>query len=178
MQMTIENELIDNMLSEVYTEHREQHADKYIDHYLEQYRIYLHIFNNLSDRRQKANEFFLGLNTAIMAIMGYIESKEVVHISAIFILVPFVGIAICYCWYEMILSFRQLNRAKFQVIHTLEKKLPISLFGTEWELLGKGQDDKKYIPLSRIEKKIPIIFIILYLILFLINSPIATLFHF
>ncbi|MCX6757764.1 MAG: hypothetical protein NTZ44_02710 [Candidatus Nomurabacteria bacterium] len=178
MRMTIENEEIDNILSEVYTEHKEQHADRYIDHYLEQYRIYLHIFNGLSERRQKANEFFLGLNTAIMAIMGYIETKEVVHISAIFILVPFVGIAICYCWYQMILSFRQLNRAKFKVIHSMEKKLPASLFGAEWKLLGEGKDDTKYIPLSRLEKRIPIIFIILYLILFFINSPIASFFHF
>lgn len=178
MQMTIENEEIDNILSEVYTEHRENHADKYIDHYLEQYRIYLHIFNNLSDRRQKANEFFLGLNTAIMAIMGYIESKDMPHASAIFILVPFVGIAICYCWYQMIISFRQLNRAKFKVIHSMEKKLPAALFSTEWQLLGEGKNIRKYLPLSRIEKKIPIIFIILYLILFIVNSPIAIFFHF
>lgn len=177
MNMTIENEEIDNILTEVYTEHKENHADRYIDHYLEQYRIYLHIFNNTSDRRQKSNEFFLGLNTAIMAIMGYIETKDVPHAPIIFTLVPFVGIAICYSWYQIIMSYRQLNRAKFKVIHQMEKKLPASLFGTEWFLLGGGKDRSKYYPLSLIERRIPIIFVILYLIIFIVNSSLISLFN-
>lgn len=172
--MEIEHDHIDNMLISTYTEHREKHPDKYIDHYLEQYRIYLHIFNNTSDRRQKTNEFFLGLNTAIMGIMGYVEAKTISESPIIFLFVPFVGIAICICWYWLIHSFSQLNRAKFKVIHTLEKKLPVSLFATEWELLGKGKDVSKYYPISHIERFIPIIFIILYSVILLFNSP---LFH-
>jgi hypothetical protein len=70
------DEEIDELLLATYTEHKEEHADRYVDHYLEQYRIYLHIFNDTSNRRQKSNEFFLGLNTAIIALMGYIETKD------------------------------------------------------------------------------------------------------
>ncbi len=166
------------MLLAIHTEHRDQHADKYIDHYLEQYRIYLHMFNTVSDRRLKTNEFFLGLNTAIMAIMGYIETKEIPHASIVFTLVPFVGIAVCYCWYEIIISFRQLCRAKFKVIHEIEKKLPASLSRTEWSILGDGKDSKKYRPLSQIEKRIPITFILLYLVIFFVNSPLMEFFNF
>lgn len=176
--MSMDGKEIDNILTGIHTDHKENHADKYIDHYLEQYRIYLHMFNTVSDRRLKTNEFFLGLNTAIMAIMGYIETKIVPHASIVFILVPFVGIAICYCWYEIIISLRQLCRAKFKVIHQVEQKLPVSLFKTEWILLGEGKNAKKYVPLSKIEKRIPIIFIVLYIIIFLFNSPIAGLFNF
>lgn len=176
--MTIENEEIDNILTRTYTEHKDQHAEKYIDHYLEQYRIYLHIFNNTSEYRHKTNEFFLGLNTAIMGIMGYLETKEVSHAPIIFILAPLVGVAICFCWYRLILSWSQLNRAKFKVIHALERKLPAALFETEWKLLGKGKDKSKYRPLSSIEKYIPIIFIMLYLIILLANSPILDILGF
>lgn len=161
---------IDNLLLLKNTEHKENHKEKYIDHYLEQYRIYIHVFNSLSDRRQKSNEFFLGLNTAIIGMLGYLETKSISHNeSVIFLVAPFVGMGICFCWYRLILSYKQLNQAKFKVIHRLETKLPASLFETEWELLGRGKDMKRYRPLSSIEKNIPAIFIVLYILIFVTN---------
>lgn len=146
--------------------------NKYIDHYLEQYRIYLHIFNSTNDRLSKANDFFLGLNTAIIGVLGYLETKGATsNGSIIFSFAPFVGIAICYCWYKIISSYRQLNRIKFKVIHEIEKKLPISLFEKEWELMGKGKDKNKYNAKSKIERKIPIIFIVLYIVIFITGIP-------
>ncbi len=173
--MNIVGDQIDSLLIATNTEHKEAYADRYIDHYLEQYRIYLHIFNNTSDRRQKTNEFFLGINTAIMGIMGYFETKEIPNAPVMFMLIPLVGIAICFCWYRLIISFSQLNRAKFKIIHTLEKKLPANLFESEWHLLGQGKDKSKYYPVSHIERFIPIIFILLYIIIFLFNSDIFKL---
>lgn len=175
--MDMDKQKIDNMLDATHAKHGEEYSDRYLDHYLDQYRIYLHIFNSTSDHRHKSNEFFLGLNTAIMGIMGYIETKEIAHAPIIFILVPLVGIAICACWYRLILSFTQLNRAKFKVIHEMERKLPVALFETEWQILGKGKDPRKYRPLSHIEKYIPVIFIVLYIIIFLVNSPMLKIFQ-
>lgn len=160
---------IDNLLYQRYTEHLDNHADRYIDHYLEQYRIYIHVMNTASERRLKANEFFLAINTAIMGILGYFEIKGPVEKSVLIMMVPFVGIAICYCWYFIINSYGQLNRAKFAVLHSTEKKLPLALFETEWNLLGNGKDKKKYRPLSGTEKLIPIIFSILYILIFVAN---------
>lgn len=169
--MSIEREEIDNLLYVRNTDHHDNHADRYIDHYLEQYRIYIHVFNTTSERRLKSNEFFLGINTAIMGILGYLEAKGTIDRPIIFMMVPFVGMAICYCWYKIINSYRQLDRAKFSVIHSAEKKLPLALFETEWEVLGKGKNRKKYLPLSSIEKLIPVIFTVLYILIFLANFP-------
>jgi hypothetical protein len=146
--------------------------NNYENHYLEQYRMYLHILNTAGDRRNRSNEFFLGLNTAIIGVLGYLETKELTNDSStIFLFAPFVGIAICYCWYQIIISYKKLHRAKFKVLHSIEGKLPLSLFKTEWELLGKGTDDSKYIKISSIEKRIPIIFIILYSLIFFAKLP-------
>lgn len=174
--MEIEGNQIDSLLIPPYTEHEVKNPDRYLEHYIEQYRLYLHIFNNTSDRRQKTNEFFLGINTAIMGIMGFFETKEIPNAPVMFMLIPLVGIAICFCWYRLIISFSQLNRAKFKIIHTLERKLPAKLFESEWMLLGKGKDNSKYFPISHIERFIPIIFIILYIIIFVFNSPFIKLF--
>ena len=147
--------------------HREGNTDQALDHYIDQYRIYMHIFNATNDRRWRSNEFFLGINTAIMGILGFLESKGTVEQPVIFILVPFVGIAICWCWYRIISSNRSLCRAKFKVVHEMERKLPLSLFETEWHLLGAGKDRNKYYPLSLIERNIPIIFTVLYILIFI-----------
>ncbi len=163
----MEIEQIDNLL----ISNNDDHKDTYEGHYLEQYRIYLHIFNSTGDRRQKSNEFFLGINAAIIGILGYVETKTLPHSSIVFVLIPFVGMGICYFWYRMILSYKQLNRAKFKVIHTVERKLPLSLFETEWNLLGKGKDRSKYYPLSHIEKNIPLMFISLYIIILIVSLP-------
>ena len=167
---------IDNLLYSraAHNKDGEDKSDKYFDHYLEQYRIYLHIFNSTNDRSSKSNDFFLGLNTAIIGVLGYLETRSSMSTnggSTIFLFAPFVGIAICYSWYQMISSYRQLNRAKFKMIHKVEKDLPISLFETEWEILGKGKDRTKYYPLSLIERKIPIIFIALYIAIFFTKLP-------
>ena len=170
----MEKDEIEGLLFSQNTLHKENHAEQYIDHYLEQYRIYLHIFNSTNDRRQKSNEFFLGLNTAIIGMLGYIETKNIApHESVIFFVAPLVGIGICFCWHQIIRSYMQLHRAKFQVIHSLERKLPAALYETEWEILGKGRDPKKYRRLSAVERNIPIIFITLYVLIFLSNLPLG-----
>ncbi len=167
----MEKEEIDSLLYSRNTLHKEQYADRYIDHYLEQYRLYLHIFNATNDRQLKVNEFFLGVNTAIIGILGYLEGKGVVERPVIFLMVPLVGIAICYCWYRIIHSYKQLNRTKFLIIDSVELKLPLSLFSTEREILGQAKENKKYRSFSSSEIFIPIIFSILYSIIFISNFP-------
>ena len=168
----MDKDQLDSLLYSRVHHYKDDKSDNYIDHYLEQYRIYLHIFNSTSDRRNRANEFYLGLNTAIIGILGYLETKDLTNSSSvIFLFAPFVGIAICYCWYQIIISYKQLHRAKFKVIYSVEEKLPISLFRTEWEFLGKGLDYTKYRKISSVEKNIPIIFIVLYAVIFGVNLP-------
>jgi len=72
------------------------------------------------------------------------------------------GIVICYFWYRIIFSYKGLNTGKFEVIHAIESKLPLSLYDTEWEVLGRGKEKNKYWPFSHIEIKIPWVFIFLY----------------
>lgn len=160
---------IDNLLFNRDNDKIKEAKDPFVDYCLEQYRIYLHVFNSTNERRQKSNEFFLGLNAAIIGILGYVETKSIPNANVIFMLVPFVGISIGYCWYKIIKSYSQLDRAKFKVIHAVEQKLPIALFETEWNLLGKGKDKKKYRPLSDTEKIIPITFILLYIVILMLS---------
>ncbi len=142
------------------------YGDKYIEHLLEQYKIYINAAEKISDRRQKANEFFLGLNSALVTLLGFFAAKTPENeIRSLLILSSTAGILMCYLWYRMVLSYKGLNSGKFKVIHMIEARLPLALYDTEWEMLGRGKDKSKYCPFTHIELWVPWIFIFIYIIL-------------
>ncbi len=150
----------------------DKYGDKYIEHLLEQYKIYIASAEKISDRRQKANEFFLGLNTALVALLGFMATKiSQGEITSILIFASIAGMTMCYLWYRIILSYKGLNGGKFKVIHAIEARLPLALYDTEWEMLGRGEDRKTYWPFTHIELWVPWIFICIYSILFLSILP-------
>jgi len=84
-------------------------------------------------------------------------------------LISIAGMLICYSWYRLIRSYKDLNSGKFKVVHEIEKLLPISPFDDEWEILGRGKDKTKYLPFTKIEMWVPWIFFTLHAIIFLMS---------
>lgn len=128
---------------------------------LEQYKLYVDTAEKVSDRRQSSNNFFLTLNSVLLAFTGFLTSLSFKFWHAILALA---GICIALLWLLTLKSFRNLNRGKFKVIHCLEEQLPIKLFKDEWRYLGEGKDKKKYLKLSVVEQGVPIVFMILYIL--------------
>ena len=58
-------------------------------------------------------------------------------------------------------SYSTLNRGKFDVINEIEKQLPAKGFTIEWELM----EVYKYQKLTKVEKKVPLIILIISIIL-------------
>lgn len=143
-------------------------SEDYLKYLFEQYRLYIESAERISDRRQKANEFFLALNTAILSVIGFLIGRgESVMPPFFYILIGLGGVIICYFWYRIVRSYKGLNSGKFDVIHAVETKLPLSLYDTEWEILGRGNDRDKYWPFSHIELNIPWVFIVFHSFVFL-----------
>jgi hypothetical protein len=70
-------------------------------------------------------------------------------------------------------SYRQLSTGRFEILHMIERKLPLAVYTAEWKALGEGKDPEKYRQLTTAEKRVPLIFtglyfcvIALYLLLF------------
>ena len=159
----MDSEKIEQML---FASTNEKYGDKYVEHLLEQYKIYINSEEKISDRRQKSNEFFLTLNSALVVLLGFIGTKgKGMKIDYILLLASVSGIAICYLWYRIIYSYKCLNSGKFKVIHAIEKRLPLALYDTEWEALERGKNKKTYWPFSHIELFIPRIYTAIYLII-------------
>ena len=157
----------------------EKYGDRYIEHLLDQYKLYVNATEKISDRRQKTNEFFLGLNTALVALLGFVSTKtNETELFGILVLSSIAGVTVCYLWYRIIRSYKGLNDAKFKVVHAIESRLPLALYDTEWEMLGRGEDKNLYWPFSHIELKVPIIFMGIYVVLILSILPWRTIFSF
>lgn len=140
-------------------------SGKYQDHLLEQYKLYVEMADRISQRRSLANTFFLTLHTLILGATGFVYEKGDIAAGKYFMIIPLLAVlALCYAWWRLVRSYRQLNTAKFKVIGEFEKRLPASPYwSAEWNALGQGKDPKLYTPLTVIENWVPAIFSVLYI---------------
>jgi hypothetical protein len=146
--------------------------------FMEQYKLYLEMLDNISERRQHANNFFLTVNTGVCAFIGYIFSKDAaIEFRSFFWFVPVAGILLSYFWYRLIRSYRDLNTAKFKVVHLMEQRLPLAPYHTEWLALGEAKDPKRYVPFTHLEIWIPRSFMLMYAVLIIYMIPWRSIFH-
>jgi len=144
-----------------------RHTDKtygesFKAHLFEQYKLYVESAERVSERRASANNYLLTVNAFLVTLYGILATSE--HKSYWTILVPLAGVLVSFTWYLIIISYRNLNRVKFQLIHELEQHLPAALYDYEWKKAEKGRG-KAYRPLTDLERFVPIVFIVLYGIL-------------
>src|SRR5882724_11013931 len=91
--------------------------EKYQAHLLEQYKLYVEMADRVSQRRLTTNSYFLSINSALLAFVGYIMSKPLNDVSAYLWLVGGAGIVLSLLWFNIITSYRDLNTAKFKILH-------------------------------------------------------------
>ena len=144
----------------------DKYGDKYKEHLLEQYKLYVEMADRISGRRQTANSFFLSINTAIVAFVsdvGLCAGKG----ANFYWVISCAGMVLCFFWYRMIRSYKDLNSAKFKVIHEMEAKLPFAPYDLEWDKIGRGDDKKLYLPFTHIEINVPWVFFAIHALVFL-----------
>jgi hypothetical protein len=142
-----------------------EYGDSYKADYLSMYQDYVASADRISERRHTANSFFLTANAALLGITGYLAGNgaELMWAAAL------AGILFSFTWKRLILSYRSLNTAKFKVIHMLEKKLPFAAYDEEWVQLKQGKFSNVHTPFSQIETGMPVAFLILHSVVFVIN---------
>lgn len=153
----------DTLFNKGSTESTYSKNGKYQAHLLDQYKLYVEMTDRISSRRQSANSYFLAINTALIGFVVHATTKDA---NSHLWLIPVAGIAISFLWYRLIVSYRDLNTAKFKIIHAIEKRLPLSLYGAEWEAVGFGESPKSYLPFTHVETGVPWIFILSHVVLF------------
>ncbi len=147
---------------------KKTYGSLYQQHYLEQYKLYVNGVEKISDRRESANKYFVTINSALLVVSGFVvqytHSKQHMLLSGLALL----GVIVCVIFGFLINSYKQLNTAKFKMLHEIEVSLPIELYKKEWDVLGNGKNRRKYYPFSHIERLIPVIFAVAYIAILVI----------
>jgi hypothetical protein len=130
----------------------------------EQYKLFVDTMERVVNRRQTAHNFFLSANGFVFTVVGFIakDLKESPFFAFPIVAVCIVGVILSFTWYRLCRYYGLLNGGKFKVIHLLEQYLPARLFWAEWVALGKGNDPQKYQSFSRVEARMPIVFLVCY----------------
>jgi hypothetical protein len=154
------------MKSNLFKVDEKEYGVNFKQHLFEQYKIYIESIEEISNRRQHANNYFVTINAALISLIGLLcQFKIIENIFWMKLLIAVVGMMICVIFWFLVHSYKQLNAGKFKVLHEIENLLPLALYQYEWEILGKGENNKIYYPFSHIELFLPWVFGILYIIM-------------
>ncbi len=102
---------------------------------LELYKLGAELADRVSARRATANSFFLTVQTTLIAVVGLIApglTKPQVWTGVV---ATAAGVLLSATWWLSLRSYRELNSAKFDVLHLVEENLPVRLFKDEWDAL-------------------------------------------
>jgi hypothetical protein len=134
--------------------------------FLDIYRMAVEMADRISARRAIASSFFLTAQSTLVALVAATSSK---HWA---LAVP--GLVLAATWWLLLRSYRHLNTAKFQVIQSMEKRLPAAPFQDEWDSLKAAGNGKRfhqrYVELGLLERVVPLLFAGIFIAI-LIWSP-------
>lgn len=129
------------------------------------YKLSVEMADRISDRRGKANQFYLTLQSALLglpAVLGLVAGAALDPLRAT--LLTGVGTLTSLTWWLQLRSYRDLNRAKFEVINRIEAKyFEVRPFSEEWASLKTDPIPKwrsRYAELGTVERVVPLVFIV------------------
>lgn len=131
---------------------------------LEQYKLFLQTSEDLVNRRQNVNSFYISISSALVATMGALFAMEFGQEAKLIIGFIFciIGIILSISWSKILSCYGNLNSSKMKIISNIEKQLPLSLFDAEWAALSDKLNKKKYISFTESEQAIPRLFGVVY----------------
>lgn len=157
-----------NIFSPVYEQMDDELKSARKDELLEQYKMFQKTSEDLINRRQAVNSFYISVNSALVAlvgiVMGWVEAPAKNYIIAFMCLT---GVILSISWSNLLESYGTLNSAKMKVINLIEEQLPIALYDVEWKVMSDKLNNKKYVSFTSSEKRIPLIFAIVYVMIVL-----------
>ncbi|MER5541386.1 hypothetical protein ABT072_02660 [Streptomyces sp. NPDC002589] len=136
---------------------------------LELYKLAVEMADRVSARRGTANAFFLSVQSTLVTLVGFGSPSLEKSPWWVPLAVALTGVTLSGAWWLQLRSYRDLNSAKFKVIHALEDHLPARIMADEWDLLKRhpmpGRRNR-YAELGTSERIVPLVFAAAHLILF------------
>lgn len=151
---------------------------------IEQYKAYLQTSEDVVSRRQSVSNFYITVNSTLISVLSTIvailnilgaEYSLLITIIGCY-LIPFLGVILCFNWRRLVYSYGQLNAAKMKVISAIEKNLPFNIYDVEWKVQTDKLGKRKYVSFTKIEKLIPLLFSVIYVVIFIVAIALTILY--
>ncbi|HEX5403733.1 MAG TPA: hypothetical protein VFX16_15685 [Pseudonocardiaceae bacterium] len=136
---------------------------------VELYKLAVEMADRVSARRANSNAFFLTVQTTFVSVLGLATSTLGKAPWWTSLVVCLAGVVLSGSWWLQLRSYRDLNRAKFNVINSIEPSLPVHVFSDEWDSLKKDPIPGwrgRYAELGSVERTVPVIFTVIYVLIF------------
>jgi len=136
----------------------ENEADK--KNLLEQYRILLEYLNKINDIRETSNNWWTGMNVALIGMISYfrnMEGIEVIHKKLFLWTILLLGFVLCCSWLSSISSVKKRIDTAHTLLMELETYLPAKIFTASFL---EREKDKSSLTLK--EGVVPALFLIGY----------------
>ena len=101
-----------------------QYGSYHRAHVLGIYKLELDLRERFVSQRQQANSFFLGINTAVAALLSYTGFGVQQPFAVALIPLAIAGGILCLSWAHILKSYRHVNAARFRVARAIEQRLP------------------------------------------------------
>lgn len=132
---------------------------------LELYKLSVEMADRVSARRGQANQFYLTLQSALLGVPAIVTFGGAAFDPLRAMLLALVGAITSVTWWLQLRSYRDLNRAKFDVINQIERDyLPLQPFNDEWASLKQDPLPTwrtRYAELGTVERFVPVAFFVL-----------------
>ncbi|OJW50322.1 MAG: hypothetical protein BGO67_00125 [Alphaproteobacteria bacterium 41-28] len=129
---------------------------------VEQYRIVTDSVNKLNDIRETSNNFWTGLNGALLGTIAYVKDMQSVGESPkIFFLATlvFLGIIMSFFWLMFLMNVKKSIEIRNDILIEIERFLPVKIFTYAIHIIGRKSGKGS---LSVKEMIAPILFLLGY----------------
>ena len=137
-----------------------------------EYKLFVEDTARFSERRQQVTNTYITVNGAIVAFITFLIvdvrlTNWWLYAAMLPILVA--GIAACYFWYRLLITYKALIGFRFEQLEALEQDDSLSdsikMYTLEADRFYRNADPKLKIGFSRIEVRLPWLFMILYILM-------------
>jgi len=131
---------------------------------LDQYKLILDSLNKINDVREASNNFWIGINIALLGAVSYIRDTRGIediqkHSFAFTIILT--GIVVSICWVSYLVTIKKRINIRNKMATQIEKQLPVKFITIAANKKEKGMGASS---LSYKEMAVPIFFLAGYLV--------------
>lgn len=136
----------------------------------EEYKLFIEDTARFSERRQTVTNTYISVNSALMGLIIFlVKDAGLTDWWLVVAMMPLTiaGIVICSFWYRLLESYKKLLDFRFEQLEAMEDKEPAMqgchrMYIKESERFYRQAPPKQRLGFSRIEMKLPLLFIALY----------------